>query len=243
VKKVSLELGGNAPFIVFDDADLDVAVAGVMASKFRFSGQTCVCTNRVYVQQGVYDEFAIKLTEAVAKLTVGHGFTAATEQGPLINAGGVRKVLRHVDDAVGKGARVLTGGAIATPLFNKEGEVGHFFTPTVLADVTADMLVATEETFGPIAPLFLFTDEQEVIARANDTQSGLAAYFCTSDIARAWRVSEALEFGMVGINEGVISTEMAPFGGVKESGLGREGSHHGLEEYMELKYVCFGSLC
>ena len=235
VKKLSLELGGNAPFIVFDDAGLDAAVAGAMASKFRNSGQTCVSANRILVQSGIYDRFAEKLTEAVADLKVGDGTEQGVTQGPLINEAGLEKVEAHVRDAVAQGAKVLTGGV--------KHELGRtFFTPTVLTDVTADMLIAREETFGPIAALFRFRDEQEAIALANDTPFGLAAYFFTENISRAWRVAEALEYGMIGVNEGMISSALAPFGGVKESGQGREGSHHGIEEFLELKYVMMGGL-
>jgi succinate-semialdehyde dehydrogenase / glutarate-semialdehyde dehydrogenase len=235
VKKLSLELGGNAPFIVFDDAGLDAAVAGAMASKFRNSGQTCVSANRILVQSGIYDRFAEKLTEAVADLKVGDGTEQGVTQGPLINEAGLEKVEAHVRDAVAQGATVLTGGV--------KHELGRtFFTPTVLTDVTPDMLIAREETFGPIAALFRFRDEQEAIALANDTPFGLAAYFFTENISRAWRVAEALEYGMIGVNEGMISSALAPFGGVKESGQGREGSHHGIEEFLELKYVMMGGL-
>ena len=235
VKRVALELGGNAPFIVFDDADLDRAVAGALASKFRNSGQTCVCANRIMVQAGIYDAFATKLAEEAAKLKVGEGTEAGVMQGPLINEAAIEKVEAHVRDAVGKGARVVVGG-------KRHALGGMFYEPTVLADVTTDMRLAEEETFGPVAPLFRFKDEGEAIRIANDTPYGLAAYFYTRDLPRAWRVAEALEYGMVGINEGIISTELAPFGGVKESGLGREGSHHGIEEFVELKYVMMGGL-
>lgn len=235
VKKISLELGGNAPFIVFDDADLDAAVAGALASKFRNTGQTCVCTNRLLVQDGVYDEFARRLTEAVAQLKVGDGLEAGVQQGPLIDHAAVEKVESHIRDAASKGARVLTGGKLHT-------RGGTFFEPTVLADVTPDMAVAREETFGPLAPLFRFKDEAEAIRMANDTEYGLASYFYSRDIGRIWRVAEALEYGMVGINEGLISTEVAPFGGVKYSGLGREGSKYGIDEYLEIKYLCMGGI-
>ncbi|MEQ8826097.1 MAG: NAD-dependent succinate-semialdehyde dehydrogenase [Filomicrobium sp.] len=235
IKKVSLELGGNAPFIVFDDADLDKAVAGAMASKYRNAGQTCVCANRIYVQAGVYDAFAEKLAKASATLIVGPGREEGVQMGPLINPDGLAKVEDHVRDAVEKGAKVLVGG--------KPHELGgNFYEPTVLTGVTKDMKVANEETFGPVAPLFRFEDEDDVVAQANDTQFGLAAYFYARDIGRVWRVAEALEFGMVGVNEGVMSTELAPFGGVKQSGLGREGSHHGIEEFLEQKYVLMGGL-
>ena len=235
VKRVALELGGNAPFIVFDDADLDRAVAGALASKYRNSGQTCVCANRILVQAGIYDAFAAKLAEEAAKLKVGDGTEAGVMQGPLINAAAIEKVEAHVQDAVAKGARVMVGG-------KRHALGGTFYEPTVLAGVTTDMRLAQEETFGPVAPLFRFKDEAEAIRIANDTPYGLAAYFYTRDLPRAWRVAEALEYGMVGINEGIISTELAPFGGVKESGLGREGSHHGIEEFVELKYVMMGGL-
>ncbi|RLA35816.1 MAG: succinate-semialdehyde dehydrogenase (NADP(+)) [Gammaproteobacteria bacterium] len=235
VKKVSLELGGNAPFIVFDDADLDAAVAGAMASKYRNAGQTCVCANRILVQDGVYEAFAMKLAAAVASLHVGPGTEEGVSQGPLINAAAVAKVEEHIADAVSNGARVVCGGS-------RHALGGTFFEPTILADVTTSMIVAREETFGPVAPLFRFHDEAEVIAMANATEFGLAAYFYSRDIGRCWRVAEALEYGMVGINEGIISTELAPFGGVKESGLGREGSKYGLDEFVEVKYLCMGGL-
>ncbi len=235
VKKVSLELGGNAPFIVFDDADIDKAVAGAMQSKFRNAGQTCVCANRIYVQAGVYDKFAQAMAQKVRELRVGPGTDDGVDVGPLINEDGIAKVESHVRDAVGKGAEALVGG-------NRHSLGRTYFEPTVLTGVTHDMLVAREETFGPVAPLFKFTDEADVIAMANDTPFGLAAYFFARDIGRCWRVAEALEFGMVGINEGVVSTEVAPFGGVKQSGLGREGSHHGIEEYVEMKYLLMGGL-
>jgi succinate-semialdehyde dehydrogenase/glutarate-semialdehyde dehydrogenase len=231
VMKCSMELGGNAPFIVFDDADLDAAVAGAMASKYRNAGQTCVCANRIYVQAGVYDAFAEKLRVAVEKLRVGDGMADGTEIGPLINAEAVEKVEDHIADAVGQGARVLTGGARA-------GNDGHFFTPTILTGVTQSMKVAQEETFGPLAPLFRFDTEDEVVGYANDTIFGLAAYFYARDIGRITRVQETLEYGIVGVNTGIISTEVAPFGGVKQSGLGREGSRHGIEDYLEMKYIC-----
>ncbi|MGO4331051.1 NAD-dependent succinate-semialdehyde dehydrogenase [Cupriavidus sp. M-11] len=235
IKKLSLELGGNAPFIVFDDADLDAAVEGAMASKYRNAGQTCVCANRLYVHDKVYDAFAQKLVAAVAKLKVGHGLEPGVLQGPLINEDAVAKVEQHIADAVGKGARVLAGG-------KRHGLGGTFFEPTVLAGVTPDMLVAKEETFGPLAPLFRFSSDQEVIDMANDTEFGLASYFFSRDIGRVWRVAEALEYGMVGINTGLISNEVAPFGGVKQSGLGREGSSYGIEEYLETKYLCMGGV-
>jgi len=235
VKKVSLELGGNAPFIVFDDADLDAAVTGAVASKYRNSGQTCVCTNRFLVQAGVYDAFAKKLAQAVDQLKVGNGLQAETQQGPLIDENAVRKVEEHISDAVGKGARVLTGG-------HRHALGGTFFQPTVLVGATRQMAVAREETFGPVAPLFRFETEAEAIRMANDTEFGLAAYFYTRDLTRAFRVSEGLEYGMVGLNTGLISTEVAPFGGVKESGMGREGSKYGIEDYLSVKYVCIGGI-
>lgn len=235
VTKVSLELGGNAPFIVFDDADLDAAVAGALASKYRNAGQTCVCANRLFVQSGIYDRFAEKLAEAVKAMKVGDGLDKDTKIGPLIDDKAVNKVEEHVQDAVSKGAKVVYGG--------KRGDAaGSFYIPTVLTGVTADMLVMREETFGPLAPLVKFDTEEEVIALANDTEFGLASYFYSRDIGRIWRVAEALECGIVGINEGIISTEVAPFGGVKESGIGREGSRYGLEDYMEIKYLCFGGI-
>ena len=235
IKKVSLELGGNEPFIVFDDADLEKAIAGAMASKYRNAGQTCVCANRIYVQSGVYERFAEMLVEATSGLKVGPGREEGVTVGPLINADGLAKVEDHVQDAVGKGATVAAGG-------KRHALGGTFFEPTVLTDVTAEMKVAREETFGPVAPLFRFEDEADVIAQANDTPFGLAAYFYARDIGRVWRVAEALDFGMVGVNEGVMSSELAPVGGVKQSGLGREGSHHGIEEFVEQKYVLMGGL-
>ena len=231
LKKLSLELGGNAPFIVFDDADLDAAVEGAIISKYRNAGQTCVCANRLYVQDGVYDAFAAKLQAAVAKLRVGNGMDDGVTTGPLINAEAVAKVERHLRDALDKGATLVAGG-------NSLG--GNFFEPTIVSGVTAEMAVAREETFGPLAPLFRFQDEAEVIRQANDTEFGLAAYFYARDLGRVFRVAEALEYGMVGINTGVISTEVAPFGGMKSSGLGREGSKYGLDEYLEVKYLCMG---
>ncbi|MFJ2988106.1 NADP-dependent succinate-semialdehyde dehydrogenase [Collimonas sp. NPDC087041] len=235
IKKLSLELGGNAPFIVFDDADLDAAVEGAMASKYRNAGQTCVCANRLYVQDSVYDAFAAKLVAAVAKLKVGNGQQEGVTQGPLIDDKAVAKVEQHIADAVSKGARILAGG--------KRHALGHsFFEPTVLADVTSDMLVAREETFGPMAPLFRFKTDDEAIALANDTEFGLASYFYSRDIGRIWRVAEGLESGMVGINTGLISNEVAPFGGVKQSGLGREGSKYGIEDYQVIKYLCMGGI-
>ncbi len=233
IKKLGLELGGNAPFIVFDDADLDAAVAGAMASKYRNNGQTCVCANRIYVQEGVYDAFATKLAEAVKKLNVGNGAMDGITTGPLINAAAVAKVQEHIADAVAKGGTITLGG---------KSLGGNFFEPTIITGVTANMAMAREETFGPVAPLFKFKTEAEVIAAANNTEFGLACYFYSRDIGRVWRVGEALEYGMVGINEGIISTAEAPFGGVKESGLGREGSHHGMEEYVEVKYMLMGGL-
>ncbi|MBR0567557.1 NADP-dependent succinate-semialdehyde dehydrogenase [Azoarcus sp. L1K30] len=235
IKKLSLELGGNAPFIVFDDADLDAAVEGALASKYRNSGQTCVCANRLLVQDGVYDAFAEKLAAAVAKLKVGNGLEAGTTQGPLIDMNAVEKVEEHIADALSKGARLVTGG--------KRHALGQtFFEPTILADVTPAMKVAKEETFGPVAPLFRFKDEAEAIRMANDTEFGLAAYFYAAGMNRVWRVSAALEYGIVGINTGIISTEVAPFGGVKSSGLGREGSKYGIEDYLEIKYLCMGGV-
>ncbi|MCH2558119.1 MAG: NAD-dependent succinate-semialdehyde dehydrogenase [Alcanivorax sp.] len=231
VKKLSLELGGNAPFIVFDDANLDAAVEGALASKFRNSGQTCVCTNRFLVQDGVHDAFCDKLARAVEALKVGPAGDEHAQQGPLIHAGAVDKVRAHVDDALAGGARLLCGG-------EPHALGGGFFQPTVLSGVTPSMRVAREETFGPLAPVFRFRDEGEALALANDTPSGLAAYVYSGDLGRAWRLAEALEYGMVGINEGIISTELAPFGGIKESGLGREGSRHGIDDYLELKYLC-----
>ena len=236
VKKVSLELGGNAPFIVFDDADLDAAVAGALASKFRNTGQTCVCANRILVQSGVYDAFAAKLAAAVAEMRQGSGAEEGVRLGPLIDGRAVEKVEAHVTDAVAKGAKVLTGGS-------RRVDLGpNFFAPTVLSEATPEMRVCHEETFGPIAPLFRFETEQEAIWMANDTPYGLAAYLYSRSLGRAWRVSEALEYGMVGVNEGILATEVAPFGGVKESGLGREGSHNGAEEFVESKYVLMGGL-
>jgi len=232
VKKVSLELGGNAPFIVFNDANIDAAVDQAITAKYRNTGQTCVCANRFLVQSGVYDEFASKFATRVAQMQVGPGTTPGVVQGPLINAAGLAKVEVHVADAVGKGARILCGG-------RRHALGGNFYEPTVLADITSAMQVAKEETFGPVAPLFRFEAEAEAIAMANDTEFGLAAYFFTRDIARCWRVGEALEYGMVGINTGLISNEVAPFGGIKQSGIGREGSKYGIEDYLEVKYLCF----
>ncbi len=233
IKKVSLELGGNAPFIVFDDADLDKAVEGALASKFRNAGQTCVCANRLYVQDGVYDRFAEKLQQAVDKMQIGDGLTQGVTIGPLIDSKAVAKVEEHIADAVEKGARIITGGSL-----HKLG--GNFFQPTILVDVPGDAKVAKEETFGPLAPLFRFQDEADVIAMANDTEFGLAAYFYARDLSRVFRVGEALEYGIVGINTGIISNEVAPFGGIKASGLGREGSKYGIEDYLEIKYMCIG---
>ena len=235
IKKLSLELGGNAPFIVFDDADLDAAVEGAIVSKYRNAGQTCVCANRLYVQAGVYDAFAEKLVAAVGKLKVGNGFDPEVLQGPLIDLAAVEKVEDHIQDAVAKGGRVLLGG--------KRHALGQtFFEPTVLSEVTSQMKVAREETFGPLAPLFRFESDEEGIQMANDTEFGLASYFYSRDVGRAWRAAEALECGMVGINTGLISNEVAPFGGVKQSGLGREGSHYGMDDFLEIKYLCFGGL-
>ncbi|HJS91990.1 MAG TPA: NADP-dependent succinate-semialdehyde dehydrogenase [Steroidobacteraceae bacterium] len=233
LKKLSLELGGNAPFIVFDDADLDAAVTGALASKYRNTGQTCVCANRLLVQSGVYEAFAAKLVQAVAKLRVGNGLEGPTDQGPLIDRAALAKVEQHIADAVQKGARVVQGG-------KRHALGGTFFQPTIITDVTSEMLVAREETFGPVAPLFRFETEADAIAMANATEFGLAAYFYTRDLARSWRVAEALEYGIVGLNTGIISTEVAPFGGVKESGIGREGSKYGILDYTELKYLCTG---
>ena len=235
VKKVSMELGGNAPFIVFDDADIESAIAGAMMSKYRNAGQTCVCANRLYVQSGVYDAFAAKLAESAAALKVGHGTEEGVQQGPLINMQAVEKVEEHIADAVRGGAKVITGG--------KRHALGHsFFEPTVITGVTQDMKVAREETFGPLAPLFRFESDADVIRMANDTEFGLAAYFYSRDIGRIWRVAEALEYGIVGVNEGIISNEVAPFGGVKESGIGREGSKYGMDDFLEIKYLCLGGI-
>jgi len=233
VKKMSLELGGNAPFIVFDDADIDSAVEGAFASKYRNAGQTCVCSNRIYVQEGVYEQFAQKFAAKVKTAKVGNGFEDGVNQGPLIKPSAVEKVERHVQDAIAKGARVLTGGKRLQ---------GQFFEPTVVADATADMVCATEETFGPFAPIFKFRTEQEAIDAANNTIFGLASYFYSRDVGRIFRVSEALEYGMVGINVGILATEHVPFGGVKQSGLGREGSRHGIDDYVEMKYLCLGDI-
>jgi succinate-semialdehyde dehydrogenase/glutarate-semialdehyde dehydrogenase len=235
VKRTSMELGGNAPFIVFDDADLDAAVKGAMASKYRNAGQTCVCVNRIFAQDKVYDAFVAKLAEAVRGLKVGDGFGDGVAIGPLINMAAVEKVEEHIADATAKGAKVAAGG-------HRHALGRTFFEPTILTDTTPDMLIFREETFGPVAPVFRFTTEDEVIKLANDTEFGLAAYFYGRDIGRVWRVAEALEYGMVGINEGIISTEVAPFGGVKESGNGREGSKYGIEDYLEIKYLCMGGI-
>ena len=235
VKKVSLELGGNAPFIVFDDADLDAAVAGAMASKYRNAGQTCVCANRVLVQDGIYDAFAAKMAEAVNGLKVGNGLEDGTQQGPLIDMRAVEKVEEHIADATAKGAKVAAGGG-------RHALGGSFFQPTLLTGVTPAMAVAREETFGPVAPLFRFSTEDEAVRMANDTEFGLAAYFYSRDVGRVWRVSEGLEYGIVGVNEGIISNEVAPFGGVKESGIGREGSKYGMDDFIEIKYLCMGGI-
>ena len=233
IKKLALELGGNAPFIVFDDADIDSAVEGAMASKYRNAGQTCVCANRIYVQDAVYDEFVQKFAAKVKALKVGNGFDEGVMQGPLIESAAIEKVERHVQDALSKGGKLLTGGHKLE---------GQFFQPTVIAEARADMLCAREETFGPFAPVFRFKQEQEAIDAANHTEFGLASYFYSRDVGRIFRVSEALEYGMVGINVGIIATEHVPFGGVKQSGLGREGSHHGMDEYLEIKYLCLGDI-
>ena len=235
MKKLSMELGGNAPFIVFDDADVDAAVVGAIASKYRNTGQTCVCTNRFLVQDGIYDTFAAKLATAVSALRVGDGLQGVTDQGPLIDQASVAKVEEHIADAVDKGAKILCGGT-------RHALGGNFFAPTILTEVTAAMAVAREETFGPVAPLFRFKTEEEAIALANDTEFGLAAYFYSRDNARVWRVAEAIEAGMVGINTGLISNETAPFGGVKQSGNGREGSKYGLDDFLEIKYLCIGGI-
>jgi len=235
LKKVSLELGGNAPFIVFDDADLDAAVAGAIAGKYRNAGQTCVCVNRFIVQEGVHDAFVEKFAAKVAELQVGNGMDEGVTQGPMINQGAIDKVKEHIEDALSKGGSLVCGG-------DSHALGGSFFTPTIISNVTTDMKVATEETFGPLAPIFKFKDEAQAITMANDTEFGLAAYFYTRDIGRVWRVGEGLEYGIVGINEGIISTEVAPFGGVKESGMGREGSHYGIEDFLEIKYMLMGGL-
>jgi succinate-semialdehyde dehydrogenase/glutarate-semialdehyde dehydrogenase len=232
---VSLELGGNAPFIVFDDADLDSAVDGAMASKYRNTGQTCVCANRLFVQDGVYETFAQKLADKVGRMKVGSGLEDGVVQGPLIDMKAVEKVEEHISDALAKGARVVTGG-------KRHDKGGQFFQPTVLADVTPAMRITREETFGPVAPLYRFRTEKELLDLANDTEYGLAAYFYSRDVGRVWRVAEGIEAGIVGINVGIISTEVAPFGGYKESGIGREGSHHGIDEFLEVKYLCLGDV-
>lgn len=235
VKKVSLELGGNAPCIIFDDADLDVAIKGTLATKFRNSGQTCVCANRIIVQEGIYDKFARALSNAVQEMQVGDGFHEGVSQGPLINEAAVHKVESFLDDATSKGAKILLGG--------KRHSLGmSFFEPTVIADVNNEMLISREEVFGPVAPLLRFETEEEAIRVANDTNAGLAAYLFTTNMQRSWRVSEALEYGIVGVNEGIVSTEVAPFGGVKQSGLGREGSKYGMDEFLEIKYLCLGNM-
>ena len=231
IKRISLELGGNAPFIVFDDADLDAAVAGAIASKYRNAGQTCVCANRLYVQSGVYDEFAVRLADAVKQLPVGKGTEPGVQIGPMIDGKAVEKVESHINDALSKGARIALGG-------KRHALGGQFFEPTILTGVTAEMRVAREETFGPLAPLFRFETEEEVVAAANDTEYGLAAYFYTENVRRSWRVAEALEYGLVGHNTGLVSCEVAPFGGMKQSGIGREGSKYGMDEYLEIKYLC-----
>jgi succinate-semialdehyde dehydrogenase/glutarate-semialdehyde dehydrogenase len=233
VKKLALELGGNAPFIVFDDCDIDSAVEGALASKFRNAGQTCICANRIYVQEDVYDQFVEKFAARVRRLKVGNGFEEGVDQGPLIEDAAVEKVRQHVEDAVNKGAKVVVGGGKLQ---------GQFFEPTVLSDATGDMLCAKEETFGPLAPIFRFKTEKEAVDAANNTEFGLASYVYTRDVGRALRVSEALEYGMVGFNAGIIASEHVPFGGVKQSGLGREGSRHGMEEYLEMKYLCLGDV-
>ena len=236
VKKISLELGGHAPFIIFDDADLDEAVEGAVASKYRNSGQTCVCANRFIVQQGIYEAFADRLIKAVREqLKVGNGLDAGVNQGPLIDLNAVMKVEQQIQDALDKGARLGCGG-------RRSDQGGFFFEPTILLDVTTDMLIAYEETFGPVAPLFSFTHEDEAVALANDSPYGLASYFYSRDVGRVWRVAESLEYGMVGINTGIMSTETAPFGGIKESGIGREGSKYGIDEYLEMKYLCLGGI-
>jgi succinate-semialdehyde dehydrogenase/glutarate-semialdehyde dehydrogenase len=235
LKKLSLELGGNAPFIVFDDADIDAAVEGALLSKYRNTGQTCVCTNRFYAHERIYDAFVERLAEKAAQLKVGSGFEGGVQQGPLIDANALAKVEAHVADAQSKGARIVTGG-------QRHALGGTFFQPTVLANVTRDMLVAREETFGPVAPVFKFSTDQEAIEAANSTEFGLAAYFYSRDVGRVFRIAESLEYGMVGVNTGIISNEVAPFGGVKQSGVGREGSKYGIDEYLVLKYVCIGGV-
>jgi succinate-semialdehyde dehydrogenase/glutarate-semialdehyde dehydrogenase len=235
VKRLSLELGGNAPFIVFDDADLDAAVRGALLSKYRNAGQTCVCANRILVQDGIHEAFATRLAQAVSGLAVGDGFDPQTQVGPLINAAALDKVERLVADAMARGAQALVGGS-------RHARGGHFYAPTVLTGATPAMALAEEEIFGPVAPLFRFGSEDEAVALANATRSGLAAYFYARDLGRVWRVAERLEYGMVAVNEGILSNEVAPFGGVKESGIGREGSRYGIDEYLEMKYVCLGGL-
>ena len=235
VKKVSLELGGHAPFIVFEDADLDAAVDGALIAKYRNSGQTCVCANRIYIQSGIYDAFCERFSEKASGLVVGNGLEESTQQGPLISNNAMKKVSLHIDDAKNKGAKVATGG-------NPHALGGLFYEPTVLTGVTDDMLISKEETFGPVAPIFNFDNEEEVVKRANDTPFGLAAYFYTSELGRSWRVSEQLDYGMVGLNTGIISTEMAPFGGIKESGIGREGSKYGVDDYLEMKYISIAGI-
>jgi succinate-semialdehyde dehydrogenase / glutarate-semialdehyde dehydrogenase len=235
VKKISLELGGNAPFIVFDDADLDAAVEGAIASKYRNTGQTCVCANRILVQNSVYDDFAARLGQAASEMKVADGFTEGAQLGPLINIDAVEKVEAHIADATAKGARIVVGG-------QRHALGGTFFAPTVLAEVTPEMMVSREETFGPLAPLYRFETDEDAIRLANDTEFGLASYFYSRDIGRIWRAAEALEYGIVGINTGIISTEVAPFGGMKESGIGREGSKYGIEEFLEIKYLCIGGI-
>ena len=235
VKKMSMELGGNAPFIVFDDADIDSAIVGAMQSKYRNAGQTCVCANRIFAQDGIYDRFTGKLAEASAALKVGNGLEEGISTGPLIDIRAVEKVESHIQDAVTKGARVVVGGG-------RHSNGGNFFEPTVLADVTPEMIVSKEETFGPLAPVYRFETDEDVVKMANDTEFGLAAYFYTRDVGRVWKVAEQLEYGIVGINSGIISTEIAPFGGMKESGIGREGSKYGIDEFVEVKYLCMGDI-
>ena len=235
VKKMSMELGGNAPFIVFDDADIDSAIVGAMQSKYRNAGQTCVCANRIFAQDGIYDRFTGKLAEASAALKVGNGLEEGISTGPLIDIKAVEKVESHIQDAVAKGARVVVGGG-------RHSNGGNFFEPTVLADVTPEMIVSKEETFGPLAPVYRFETDEDVVKMANDTEFGLAAYFYTRDVGRVWKVAEQLEYGIVGINSGIISTEIAPFGGMKESGIGREGSKYGIDEFVEVKYLCMGDI-
>ena len=235
VKKMSMELGGNAPFIVFDDADIDSAIVGAMQSKYRNAGQTCVCANRIFAQDGIYDRFTGKLAEASAALKVGNGLEEGISTGPLIDIRAVEKVETHIQDAVAKGARVVVGGG-------RHSNGGNFFEPTVLADVTPEMIVSKEETFGPLAPVYRFETDEDVVKMANDTEFGLAAYFYTRDVGRVWKVAEQLEYGIVGINSGIISTEIAPFGGMKESGIGREGSKYGIDEFVEVKYLCMGDI-